>query len=494
MLRPITLLIILLLTRPAFAQQQPTPTDSIVDAVVAAIHLIDQRHIDPPTKQEMLKRVITKIRQGNATWVPSQTGVASLASGLVTDEQFRQALTREIETNQGTITRLGDDPILAILSALEVPVQPLKEARVQKQIQANRYVGIGIAISSRDGITRMAKVLPGGPAEKGGAKDNDQINAVDNKPTKDIPLKTVVDWLRGEKGTAVNVQLKRGEQLIDLELVRNVVPMKTVFVQFKDTSGRSLNSVQRRLGSVERIIIGRVHQEGRFDPAKQIAVISFGAIGASTVHELREIEQEAIDRKIVGVILDLRINGTPSPLHETKLLADALIANQSLGSQLTRNSDVAFNAGPTQMFDGLRMAVLINGAVEGPNEWLAAALQKSGATLFGLPTAGHALAVKSFAIPNADYSLTIPAGILRSPDGNILYRKVTQSPIMQPVATTARTTVRRTTATAQRQPGRVYPDVSHNGTIDPSALAIAHINQMLSNPRTAAQNAIQPKG
>ena len=83
-----------------------------------------------------------------------------------------------------------------------------KEAEVEDQFANNRYVGIGIALSSRDGRPKIAKVIPGGPSDRGGAKDGEMILSIDGVSTENESLKQVVDRLRGEEGSQVKLKLR----------------------------------------------------------------------------------------------------------------------------------------------------------------------------------------------------------------------------------------------------------------------------------------------
>jgi carboxyl-terminal processing protease len=460
MFRSLPLLLLMLPAQSTIAQENSSPTQ-IADAVVSAIELIDAKHINPPTRQEMLKRVVMLIRIGhetknqepvpqassevlpqrNSKWSRHAIGISSLVSKLSADEEFRAMLLAELTSpsNQESLASLGDDPLLPILSALGVQVRANKEAIVEKQIQANRYVGIGIAIGMKNDIAMMVKVMPGGAAQKGGAKAGDLIVSVDGKPTRGVSLRTVVDWLRGEKESSVDVQLQRGKELIEMTFVRDVVPMKTVHVSYNE-SGRAT-----------------------------LATIQLDRIGASSVHEFRQIEREAQDRNVTGILLDLRrLNSVSAPLHETKLLADALISDKTIGYQLTRDSEHEFKAGPLAMFDGIPIVVLANSVVAGPGEWLVAALQQAGgAIVVGAATSGQGLATDHFPLPNADYTLTFPTSVLQTPDRQTLVASVPAVFAGIPQSTDhleRRAIAMRSTAgsvrsdRASRYVGRVVPD------------------------------------
>ncbi len=53
---------------------------------------------------------------------------------------------------------------------------------------------------------------------------------MDGRPTKDVPLNQIVDWLRGPEGTTVKVTVRNGDGSREIEIVRRVTPFKTVHV------------------------------------------------------------------------------------------------------------------------------------------------------------------------------------------------------------------------------------------------------------------------
>ena len=78
-----------------------------------------------------------------------------------------------------------------------------KEQEVQEQFQGNRYVGIHIQVryDEKEKRTIIAGIVPGGPADRAGMKQEDRIEQIDGVDTKDLTLRQVVDRLRGADGT-----------------------------------------------------------------------------------------------------------------------------------------------------------------------------------------------------------------------------------------------------------------------------------------------------
>ncbi len=98
-------------------------------------------------------------------------------------------------------------------------------------------VGIGALLTSEDGMTKVVKLIPGGPAEKGGKlKAEDRIIAVAQDGEEainiiDMPITKVVGYIRGKKDTKVTLTVLPGDKGINavptqIVIVRDVVKLK----------------------------------------------------------------------------------------------------------------------------------------------------------------------------------------------------------------------------------------------------------------------------
>ncbi len=91
--------------------------------------------------------------------------------------------------------------------------------------QENSYYGIGVTISTEvsEGYS-IISVVPGGPAEKAGLKVLDVITDIDGVSISEFATYTdVVNVVRGEEGTIVNIGVRRGDQLLHFDIARGTV-------------------------------------------------------------------------------------------------------------------------------------------------------------------------------------------------------------------------------------------------------------------------------
>src|SRR6185369_8731993 len=160
------------------------------------------------------------------------------------------------------------------------------ELKVQEQLQANRYVGIGIALGM-DSEKKHPKIMgtfPKRPADRGGAVKDDLITRIDGIETADLALENVIERLRGPEGTNVTIHVRSRADAPERELkmTRGVVPRQTIRVYDGD-AGKNRNY--------------------RPDAGQPIGLVKLNELTASTLHELRQIEPELRAKGILALVL-----------------------------------------------------------------------------------------------------------------------------------------------------------------------------------------------
>jgi carboxyl-terminal processing protease len=99
-----------------------------------------------------------------------------------------------------------------------------------RERQEGRYYGLGISIAVIDGDITVANVFEASPAYQKGVRRGDIIAKIEGEETKGWTSDQAVRRLRGPKGTAVGVALKRSgyDKLIDLQVTRDEIHIPTV--------------------------------------------------------------------------------------------------------------------------------------------------------------------------------------------------------------------------------------------------------------------------
>ena len=99
------------------------------------------------------------------------------------------------------------------------------------------FCGIGVMIrqNAEKGYVDVTDVLEGGSAIEAGIKIGDCIIGVDGKRIpEDVEAATAMDMVKGEAGTKVKLTILRGEEILEFEIIRKVIPVVSVKYEMKE--------------------------------------------------------------------------------------------------------------------------------------------------------------------------------------------------------------------------------------------------------------------
>jgi C-terminal peptidase prc len=373
--------------------------DRGAERIMGLIDSVMKRHIEPPARQQLVLvacRVISKMKG-----LESSAEISSTVSSMTTSAEFSAFLSKQLRSVGVNPTRTTHQLTLAAMSQIASSLSPdarlieAKEERVQSQLAANRYVGMGIGLSMRDDLPVMTRVFANGPTFRAGAKNGDSIEQINGESTKGKNIRQIVDLLRGPKDSKVEVVLrqptpKHGQkpEAREYTIVRGVVPLTTVHQ----------NVVTSKNGT-------------------RLVHVTFDKLTASTVQELAAVENMVQTGHVQGVLLDFRGRINHS-LHHAVLFGNALLDGESIGRVQTRTGERAYQADRDCLFRDVPMTVLVDGGTRGTFEWIAAALQRSKrAKIVGSPTAGHGFVTSTVELPNDDLVVVLRTGRLKQVKG-----------------------------------------------------------------------------
>ncbi len=385
----------------------------------AISEVILRRHVDPPTRQELLKAAVQAVyavaKQETPRGLARRLSEESSPEGLsrLLQEQLDRAL-EDHGLSAEAARRAGIEGILrravgrrffaAEMAGGAIPsLIPLSEFYVQQQLRDNQYVGIGIQLSVKDSYPVMNKAFPRGPAWNAGGRDGDLMVSIDGIDAKDMPLTRVVKLLRGQAGKPTTVVVRRPneKETRTLNMVRGVVPFDTVL-------------------GVERDDQQDWRYTSKVDP--RIAYLKFESLRGSTPAELRRVASQVRAAGCRAVILDFR-RTQAGELRHAVMVADLLLGAGPLGHVLDADRQRAFASAAEQLFAGWPMAVLIDPSTAGQAEWIAAALQDNQrAVLVGQPTAGQGALVELVELPMGLGGMRLNTGSLYRANGEPLSR------------------------------------------------------------------------
>ncbi len=222
------------------------------------------------------------------------------------------------------------------------------------------FSGIGIEITLRDGRLTIVSPIEGTPAFEKGLEAGDQIIAIEGEPTKNMSLMDAVKKLRGEKGSSVviSVHRKSWQQLHDITIVRDVIPLHSVRSEFLEDG---------------------------------FAYIRISNFQANTNRDFIEALKKLSDEQTInGLIFDLR-NNPGGLLDQAVKIADVFLDQGMIVSTRGRNPEQtsSFEAHSGDDYLGFPIVLLVNGGSASASEIVAGALQDHGrAIILGTETFG----------------------------------------------------------------------------------------------------------
>lgn len=90
------------------------------------------------------------------------------------------------------------------------------------------YGGVGVEVLKTDEGFCVTKVFEGSPAEAAGVQVQDYITAIDGESTVDWKSETLTEHMRGEIGSNVQVELRRGSETLSVTVQRAQINAPTV--------------------------------------------------------------------------------------------------------------------------------------------------------------------------------------------------------------------------------------------------------------------------
>jgi carboxyl-terminal processing protease len=170
-----------------------------------------------------------------------------------------------------------------------------------KQGLAGEFDGIGAELGMKGKSVIVIAPIVGSPASKAGIKAGDTIISVNGKSISGIDLNTIVNEIRGPKGTTVTLTIEHSgsSKPVDVPIVRNVITVK------------SLASWTKKVSAIQ----GIDHKADGLTQAAndKIVYIRLSEFGDNTNSEWQQMatsisKQLKTDKSIKGVVLDLRDN------------------------------------------------------------------------------------------------------------------------------------------------------------------------------------------
>lgn len=166
--------------------------------------------------------------------------IPGIGSGTVddaTEEKLAQirSLIDEVYIGEVDDESLEQGIFKGYLSGLGDPYSVYYDEEETKELYETtegEYSGIGVVISQdiSTGIITLVQVYEDSPAEEAGLKDNDTLYLVGDMEVTGMDLSEVVTYIKGEKGTSVELTVLRGNDAeeITVTVTRDQIEARTV--------------------------------------------------------------------------------------------------------------------------------------------------------------------------------------------------------------------------------------------------------------------------
>jgi carboxyl-terminal processing protease len=342
-----------------------------------------------------------------SSWtIPVAALLATLASGgwLLQEsagpsasEALLETVVRRVSDNfveEVSPQDLYDKAIDGLLVELGDPYAAFIRAENQTSaLLSNSYGGVGMRIlAEEEGITVLG-IIPNSPSSALDIRPDDRIVEVDGESTVGWSQTEAVSALRGPKGEAVQVAVRRiGESdLLHFEIVRDDV----------------------HIVAAQSLIL-----------SDDVGYVYLQQFSRKATEELQVAISDLLARGARSVILDLRYN-TGGVLREAVEIADLFLDEGDMVVD-TRARDprdsYTFSAPGPNRFPGLPVVVLVNAWSASASEIVAGALQDHDrALVLGTRTFGKGVMQSVFPLPGGNY-LRLTTGTWYTPSGRSIHR------------------------------------------------------------------------
>ena len=246
--------------------------------------------------------------------------------------------------------RMVDEAIVDMLGKLDPHSVYISKDEVQamnEPLEGN-FDGVGVEFNIMNDTLMVVNPIVGGPSEKVGILAGDRFMNIDGTNIAGIGLKNtdVYKYLRGPKGTKVNIKVKRKavDELLDFTITRDRIPIFSIDASYMIDS--------------------------------KIGYIKLSRFAQTTEQEFYDAVKDLKKQKMKDLILDLRGNGG-GMLNTAFQLADEFLDNGKLivYTEGRANPRTDFFATARGELEKTRLVILIDEGSASASEILSGAVQ-----------------------------------------------------------------------------------------------------------------------
>ena len=268
------------------------------------------------------------------------------------------------------------------------------------------FSGVGIRFQILKDTIMVVQAIPGGPSEKVGLMAGDQIIKINDQLVAGIGMKNkgVRDRLLGDKGTKVNVSIKRRNQknILDFEIVRDKIPIYSVDASYMVNSNTGY--------------------------------IKLNNFSSTTLSEIRKATFDLKHQGMENLVLDLQNNGGGYLRTAVDLSDEFLSGIKKIVSTNGRKfPERKYTTGRKGLLEDGKLIILVNESSASASEIVSGAVQDwDRGLIVGRRTFGKGLVQKPIELPDGSQvrittsKYYTPSGrCIQKPyeEGSMAYRK-----------------------------------------------------------------------
>jgi len=273
-------------------------------------------------------------------------------------------------------------------------LEPKEFTEEQNSIKGS-LCGIGIQFGMRDGKMVIIAPLDDTPGERAGLMSGDEILAINGISTKDMTIDKAAEKIRGEKGTFVELLIKRKDAPDKTyTIVRDNIEIKSISTKLPDNF-----TLDDKIG--------------------YIRISSF--MGRNAGSDFEDMMIKYKDKE--GIIIDLRGN-TGGLLSNAVYIANLFLDNDIIVSTVDRDGYMDTSRAAKKYFSTQPLVVLINGGSASASEIMSGALKDNNrALLVGENTFGKGLVQEVKKLKPFDAGMNITVQKYLTPNGTDINKK-----------------------------------------------------------------------
>jgi carboxyl-terminal processing protease len=303
--------------------------------------------------------------------------------------------------------RLLTDAIKGMVSGLDPHSSYLDKkdfAEMQEHTQG-KFAGLGIEITSEEGIVKILNPIEDTPAAKAGLLSGDLITRLDDKPVRGMTLDQAVRRMRGEPGTKITLTIfrKSEDRTFPITITRAEIKVQSVKAKFIEPGiayVRITSFQERTIPDLAK----KLNELAAENPQLKGLVLDLRNNGGGLL-------QGAVGVSAAFLPTDTLIVSTKGQTEEAKQVFKSTFDNY----RLSENNDALAQLSP--VFKKVPLVVLVNAFSASASEIVAGALQDhKRATILGKTTFGKG-SVQTVRPLSSDSALKLTTAYYYTPTG-----------------------------------------------------------------------------